>query len=51
MPVACREKNSESRMIAPKSAIEAPAIVSWPKSEEISPASLSSGTLPYEMWG
>ena len=38
------EKNSDSRMIAPKSAIDAAAMISWPKVEAISPASLSTGT-------
>ncbi len=31
MPVASREKNRVRRMIVAKSAIEAAAIVSWPK--------------------
>ena len=31
-------------MIAPKSAIDAAAMISWPNVEEISPASLSTGT-------
>ena len=44
MPVASREKNSESRMMAPKSAIDDAAITSWPKPVEISPVSFSSGT-------
>ena len=39
------EKNSESRMIAPKSAIEAAAITSCPKSDEMFPESLSTGTI------
>ena len=39
------EKNSDSRMIAPKSAIEAAAITSWPKLEEMLPESLSTGTI------
>ena len=32
-------------MIAPKSAIDAAAMISWPNVEEISPASLSTGTI------
>ena len=36
-------KNSDSRMIAAKSAIEPPAITSWPSVVSISPASLSTG--------
>ena len=36
-------KKSESRMIAPKSAIEPAAITSWPSVEPLSPASLSTG--------
>ena len=39
------EKNSDSRMIAPKSAIEAAAITSWPKLEPMLPESLSTGTI------
>ena len=39
----CPEKNSGSRMIAPKSAIDAAAITSWPKSDPISSESLSTG--------
>ena len=38
------EKKIESRMIAPKSAIDAAAMISCPKVEEISPESLSTGT-------
>ncbi len=32
-------------MIAPKSAIDAAATISWPKVDEISPASFSTGTI------
>jgi hypothetical protein len=39
------EKNSDSRMIAPKSAIEAAAITSWPKSDPMLSESLSTGTI------
>ena len=39
------EKNRVSRMIAPKSAIEPAAMASWPKVDEISPASLSTGMI------
>ena len=39
------EKNRVSRMIAPKSAIEAAETISWPNVDEISPASLSTGTI------
>ena len=38
------EKKIVSRMIAPKSAIDAAAMISWPNVEAISPASLSTGT-------
>jgi hypothetical protein len=39
------EKNSDSRMIAPKSAIEAAAITSWPKLELMLPESFKPGTI------
>ncbi len=39
------EKNTDSRMIAPKSAMEPAATTSWPKVDEISPASLSTGMI------
>ena len=39
------EKNTESRMIAPKSAIDAAAITSWPKFELMLPESFSTGTI------
>src|SRR5689334_2551237 len=39
------EKNTDSKMIAPKSAIEAAAITSWPKLEPMLPESLSTGTI------
>ena len=38
------EKKSDSRMIAPKSAIDAAAMISCPNVDAISPASLSTGT-------
>ena len=38
------EKKIESRMIAPKSAIDAAAMISCPRVDEISPGSLSTGT-------
>jgi hypothetical protein len=38
------EKKTDSRMIAPKSAIDAAPMISWPKVVEISPASFSTGT-------
>ena len=38
------ENRSESRITAPKSAIEEAAITSWPKVEEICPESFSTGT-------
>ena len=45
--VASREKKSESRIIEPNSANIAPAMTSCPKSESLSPASLSTGmTIP-----
>ena len=39
------EKNSDSRMIAPKSAIEPAARTSWPNLLPLSPASLSTGMI------
>ena len=39
------EKKIDSRMIAPKSAIDAAATISWPNVDEISPASFSTGTM------
>ena len=39
-----RRRRATSRMIAPKSAIDAAAMISCPNVEEISPASLSTGT-------
>ena len=39
------EKKRVSRMIAPKSAIDAAATMSWPKGDEISPVSFSTGTI------
>ena len=39
-----REKNSDSRITAPKSAIDEAATTSWPNVDEISPASFSTGT-------
>ena len=44
MPVASREKNRVRRMIVAKSAIEAAAMVSWPKALLTSPESLRRGT-------
>src|ERR1700730_1030875 len=41
---ASREKKSESRMTAPKSASEAPAITCWPKPLSLWPASFRTGT-------
>ena len=45
VPVASREKNSVSRITAPKSAIEPAAMTSCPKLEPLSPESLSRGTM------
>ena len=43
-PFDSPEKNSVSRMTAPKSATVLPAMTSWPKSELALPESLSTGT-------
>ena len=42
--LASREKKSESRMTAPKSATLAAAITSWPNGVDASPASFNTGT-------